>query len=137
MMARKVSTARQLHHPHEARGLVVVVKGQQATECRRRKVDHGVSERKPAFRNDGGIILALQNLDELLLHMLRLLYGLDADKHYLVEHSQYNSLLYKVYDGIQVHVRDVNMPTCCAYWLFGYHKNTTSTTCYIESIDML
>ena len=54
---------------------------QQATKCRRRRVDHKVNERKPVFRSDGGINLVLQNLDKLLLHMLRWLYGLDADKH--------------------------------------------------------
>ena len=81
MTARKISTARQLHHPHEARAPVVVVTDQQTTECRRRRVDYEVGERKPAFRSDGGINLALHNLDELLLHMLRWRYGLDADKH--------------------------------------------------------
>ena len=80
MTARKVSTARQLHHPHEAWAPVVVVTDQQATECRHRRVDHKVGERKLDFRSDGGINLALQNLDELLLHMLMWLYGLDADQ---------------------------------------------------------
>ena len=80
MTARKLSTARELHHPHEARAPVVVVTDQQTTECRRRRVDHNVGERKPAIRSDVGINLALQNLDEFLLHMLRWLYGLDADK---------------------------------------------------------
>ena len=73
MTARKVSTSRA--------PVVVVVTDQQATECWRRKVDHGVGARKPALRSDGGIIVALQNLEEFLLHMLRWLYGLDADKH--------------------------------------------------------
>ena len=81
MTARKVFTVRQLHHPHEARALVVMVTDQHATECRRRRADHKVGERKPALRSDDGIKLALQNLDELLLHMLRWLYGLDADKN--------------------------------------------------------
>ena len=59
----------------------VSVTVQQATECRRRRVDHDVGERKLALRSDVDINLALQNLDELLLYMLRWLYGLDADKH--------------------------------------------------------
>ena len=71
MTARKVSTVSQLHHPHKARAPVVVATDQQATECRRRRVEHEVGERKPALRSDGGINLALQKLDELLLHMLR------------------------------------------------------------------
>ena len=79
MTAQKVSTGRELHQPHEARAPVVVVTDQQTTECRRRRVDHDVGERKPALRSDAGINLALQNLDELLLHMLKWLYGLDAD----------------------------------------------------------
>ena len=81
MTTRKVSAARQLHHPHEAGTPVVVVTDQHATECRRTRVDDRVGERKPALRSDGSIILALQNLYELLLHMLRWIYGLDADKH--------------------------------------------------------
>ena len=81
MTAREVSTARELRHPHEARAPVVVVTDQQTAECWRRRVDHDVGERKPALRSDVGINFGLQNLDELLLHMLRWLYGLDADKH--------------------------------------------------------
>ena len=77
----EVSVARQLHHPHEARAPVVVVTDQQATECRRRRVDHEVGERKPALLSDGGIDLALQTLHEFLPHMIMRLYGLDnADK---------------------------------------------------------
>ena len=109
----------------------------QAPEYWRRSVDHGVGERKPALRSDGGIILALQNLDQLLLHMLRWLYGLDGDKHKnitsttcYVQSIHIHAMLY------QVHVRDVNMPTCWAYWLPGNHKNMTSTTCYVESIHI-
>ena len=43
-------------------------------------------------------------------------------------------IIHKVYpnDHIQVHVRDVNIPTCCAYWLPGNHKNMSNTTCYIR-----
>ena len=86
---------------------------QQACECRRRRVDHKVVERKSALRSYGGINPALQNLDELLLHMLRWLYGLDAD-----EHKNITGILviYKAYtyEHIQVHVRDVNMLTSCA-----------------------
>ena len=81
MTAQTISTARELHHPHEARAPVVVVTEQQTTEYRRRRVDHDVGERKPDLRSDVGINLALQNLDELLLFMLRWLYGLDADEH--------------------------------------------------------
>ena len=44
MAARKVSTARELQHPHEARAPVVVVTDQEATECRRRRVDHDVGK---------------------------------------------------------------------------------------------
>ena len=81
MTARKVSVASQLYHPHEARAPAVVVMDQQATECRRRRVDHEVGERKPALISDGGIYLALQTLDNFLQHMIRRLYGLDnADK---------------------------------------------------------
>ena len=81
MTAWKVSVARQLHHPHEARALVVVAMNQQATECRRRRVDHEVGERKTALISDGGIDVALQTLDEFLPHMIRRLYGLDnADR---------------------------------------------------------
>ena len=75
--ARKVSFARQLHYPLEVRAPVVVITGQQATECRRRRVDHEVCERKPAPVSDGGIDLALQTLDEFLPHVIRRLYGLD------------------------------------------------------------
>ena len=50
MKARKVYFARQLHYPHEARAPVVVITDQQATECRRRRVDHEVGERKPGNR---------------------------------------------------------------------------------------
>ena len=79
--ARKGSVARQLHHPHKARAPVVVVTDQQATEYRRRKVDHEVGEWKPVLVSDGGIDLALQTLDDFLPHMIRQLYGLDnADK---------------------------------------------------------
>ena len=77
MKARKVSVARQLHCPHEARAPVVVIMGEQATECRRRRVDHEVGERKPALVSDGGIDLALATLDEFLPHVARRLYGLD------------------------------------------------------------
>ena len=77
MKARKVYFARQLHYPHEARAPVVVITDQQATECRRRRVDHEVGERKPALVSDGGIDLALQTLDEFLPHVIRRLYGLD------------------------------------------------------------
>ena len=80
MKARKVSFARQLHYPHEARAPVVVITDQQATECRRRRVDHEVGERKPALVSDGGIDLALQTLDEFLPHVIRQLYGLDYAK---------------------------------------------------------
>jgi hypothetical protein len=71
MKTWKVSVARQLHHPHEARAPVVVITDQQATECRRRRVDHEVGERKPALVSDGGIDLALQTLDKFLPHMIR------------------------------------------------------------------
>ena len=71
MKARKVSVARQLHHPHEARAPVVVITDQQTTECRRRRVDYEVGERKPALVSDGGIDLALQTLDEFLPHVIR------------------------------------------------------------------
>ena len=77
MKARKVSFVRQLHYPHEARAPIVVITDQQATECRRRRVDHEVGERKPALVSDGGIDLALQTLDEFLPHVIRRLYGLD------------------------------------------------------------
>ena len=77
MKARKVSVARQLHYPHEARAPVVVITDQQATECRRRRVDHEVGKRKPVLVSDGGIDLALQTLDEFLPHVIRRLYGLD------------------------------------------------------------
>ena len=69
MTARDVSTARQLHHPHEARAPIIVVTDKQATECRRRRVDHEVGKRKPTLISDDGINLALRNLDELLLHI--------------------------------------------------------------------
>ena len=60
-----------IQHPHEARAPVVVVMEQQATECRRRRVDH----------DNGGIDFALQTLDKFLPHMIKRLYGLDnADK---------------------------------------------------------
>ena len=75
--ARKVSFARQLHYPHEARAPVVVITDQQVAECRRRRVDHKVGERKPALVSDGGIALALQTLGEFLPHVIRRLYGLD------------------------------------------------------------
>ena len=76
MKTRKVSVARELHHPHGARAPVVVVTDQQATECRRRRVHHEVGGRKPAHVSDGGIDHALQP------HMIRRLYGLDhTDKH--------------------------------------------------------
>ena len=82
MTARKVYVAPHLHHPHEAQTPVVAVTDQQVTECRRRRVDHEVGERKPALLSEGGIDLGLQTLDEFLPHMIRRLYGLDnADKH--------------------------------------------------------
>ena len=127
MTARKVPVARQLHHPHEARAPVVVVMDQQATECRRRKVDHEVSERKPALISDGSIDLALQTLDEFLPHMIRRLYGLDnADTQ-----KNMTSTTCCVQRSIQiqsytVHVRDENMPTCCAYWLPGIPRQRNS-----------
>ena len=77
MKARKVYFARQLHYPHEARAPVVVITDQQATECRRRRVDHEGGERKPALVSDGGSDLALRTLDEFLPHVIRRLYGLD------------------------------------------------------------
>ena len=78
MKARKVYFARQLHYPHEARAPVVVITDQQATECRRRRVDHEVGERNPALLvSDGDIDLALQTLDEFLPYVIRRLYGLD------------------------------------------------------------
>ena len=77
MKAWKVSVAPQLHHPHEGRAPVVVITDQEATECRCRRVDHEVSERKPALVSDGGIDLALQTLDDFLPHVISRLYGLD------------------------------------------------------------
>ena len=97
MKARKVSVARQLHHPHEAQASVVVITDQQATECRRRRVDHEVGERKLALVSDGGIDLALQTLDEFLPYVIRRLYGLDnADKQKNITSTWYN-LLYTTY----------------------------------------
>ena len=145
MKVRKVSVARQLHYPHEARAPVVVITDQQATECRRRRVDHKVGERKPALVSDGDIDLALQTLDEFLPHVIRRLYGLDN----AVKHKNITSTTC----GIQrIHIQSYTstcqrrklMPTCCAYWLPGIprqsnannQKNITNTTCCIQRIQI-
>ena len=93
MTARNVSTARELHHPHEARAPVVVVTDQQAPECWRRRVDHDVGKRKPALRSDVGINLALQNIAKLLLHMLGWFYRLDEHNRYHLIHTKYTQTI--------------------------------------------
>ena len=55
-----------------------MITDQQATECRRRRVDHKVGERQPTFASHDGVDLALQALGE---HTPRRLCRLDADKH--------------------------------------------------------
>ena len=120
MQARKASVARQLHYPHEARAPVVVITDQQATECRRRRVDHEVGEWKPTLVSDGGIDLALQTLDELLPHMIRRLYGLDyADKQKNITSTTCGIQRTQIQSYTSTYQRRKLMPICCAYWLPG------------------